>query len=241
MKDLIFRCSSLPNLMGARGLGKTGEKEAMKAYAAQYLDRHKEVKSKYLEKGIANEQEAIDMVNRVRGTNYKKNTDRYTNDYITGECDINTMFDVLDIKCSWDWFTFTDSIGDASYEWQLRGYMELYQTDRAEVVYCLTEMPYSLLEKQMEKEAYNWGGELPPLIAIRMIKNAVYTLDTFNNYMQFTPINFDSVQKEIAKFVPIPESERIHSINFERDEAKTISMYKRLDEAREFIKTHFKL
>lgn len=231
--------------MGKTGLGKTGEKEALKAYAAQFLDRYKEVKSKYLEKGIANEQEAIDMVNRLRGTQYVKNPWRFDNDYLTGECDL--LHDELgfkmvsDIKCSWDWFTFTDSIGDTSYEYQLRGYMELFNAQKAEVIYCLTDMPWDILEKQMEREAYNWGGELPPLIAVRMIKNAVYTQETFDNYLQFAPINFDSVQKEIKKFIPIPEKNRVHAVTFEADATKTKLMYKRLDEARNFIKTKFDL
>jgi hypothetical protein len=243
MKDLIFRCSSLPNLVGKTGLGKTGEKEALKAYAAQYLDRFKEVKSKYLDKGIANEQEAIDMVNRVKGSEYRKNPFRYDNEYLTGECDILDTNEnkVCDIKCSWDWFTFSDSIGDTSYEYQLRGYMELFEADEAEVIYCLTDMPDTMILKAMEREAYNWGGDLPDLVAIRIVKNSIYDLDNFNRFLELAPINISSVQKEIDKFVHIPESERIHIVNFKREDIKTKFMYKRLDEAREFVKKHFKL
>ena len=245
MKDLIFRCSSLPNLMGKTGLGKTGEKEALKAYAAQFLDRYKEVKSKYLEKGVANEQEAIDMVNRLRGTQYVKNPWRFDNDYLTGECDL--LHDELgfkmvsDIKCSWDWFTFTDSIGDTSYEYQLRGYMELFNAQKAEVIYCLTDMPDDMILKAMESESYKWGGDLPDLVAIRIVKNSIFDLDNFQRFLEIAPIDRRKVEKEIDKFVPIPEKNRVHAITFEADSTKTKLMYKRLDEARNFIKTKFEL
>ena len=65
MKDLIFRASSVPNLMGAKGLGVTGQKEAVKAYLTQFYDRHQDIKSKYLDKGIAMESGAIELINEL--------------------------------------------------------------------------------------------------------------------------------------------------------------------------------
>jgi hypothetical protein len=243
--NLIFRCSSLPNIMGKTGLGKTGEKEALKAYAAQFLDRHKEIKSKYLEKGITNEQEAIEMVNRIRSYNYQKNEVRMHNEFITGECDLydSSLKKVSDIKCSWDWFTFTDAIGDTSYEYQLRGYMELYNCEESEVIYCLTDMPFNMLKKQLEQMARPYedmGIGLPDLLAIRHIKNHLFSQKAFNDFIECEwPMNLNDIAKEINKFVAISEKERIHIVNFKRNQTKTDLLYSRIKEARQFLKTQF--
>ena len=47
MSELIFRCHSLGELMGVRGLGKTGQKRAIHAYIENTDGRYKEIKSKY--------------------------------------------------------------------------------------------------------------------------------------------------------------------------------------------------
>ncbi len=139
--NLIFRCHSLGDLMGAKGLGLTGEKRAIHSYIEMFENRTSEIKSKYLEKGIFNESEAITLVNDVLQANFVKNDVRMTNDLITGECDIQSKDEIVDVKCSWDRFTFLDSFsgGGKNYEWQLRGYMQLYEKPKASVIYCLTD------------------------------------------------------------------------------------------------------
>jgi len=106
--------------------------------------------SKYLTKGIEVENDSIALLNSVRGTSLVKNTERRHNDYITGECD---LYDAKnnrghDIKSSWSIQTFPllaqDAV-DKGYEWQMRGYMMLWDAEEWEVNYALVDTPERLI------------------------------------------------------------------------------------------------
>ena len=109
-----------------------------------------EVSSKAIEKGIEVEGDAIDLLNSVRGLSLFKNTERKSNEFITGECD---LFDAEakrghDIKSSWSIATFPITVADCEdrlYEWQMRGYMALWDADEWEVNYCLVDTPDRLI------------------------------------------------------------------------------------------------
>ena len=241
--DLLFRCHSVGEIIGVKGLGVTGEKRAIQTYLEQFTDRQKEIKSKYLEKGIINESGAIELVNELFGYTFQKNEARLFNDYLTGECDVNDNEQdcIADIKCSWDIFTFfeakTKDVKD--YEWQLRGYMELYNKSKAQLYYCLTDMSDTQLLTEMERKSKYYDGDLPDLIAIRMVKNAVFDKDNFHRFLELAPIDTNKVQKEINKFVHIPKNERVIKFECERNQTKTDFLYSRIKEARQFLKTKF--
>ena len=103
------------------------------------------IDSKYLTKGIDMEDTSIDLYNEVHGTLYLKNTERLSNEFITGECDINAEDKIIDIKSSWSLETFPASPEDidtvkTGYEWQLRAYMWLYDKPKAELAYCMVQL-----------------------------------------------------------------------------------------------------
>lgn len=109
------------------------------------------VSSKYTEKGTIVENDSIALYNQRFGTFYAKNTERRTNDYITGECDIWTGEKIIDIKSSWSLATFPALSSQAhktEYEWQMRGYMWLWDVDEAEVAYCLVDTPEELIGRE---------------------------------------------------------------------------------------------
>jgi hypothetical protein len=109
-----------------------------------------EVSSKQMEKGKLVEGDSISMLARVRGISIEKNTIRLEDDFITGECDIFRP-DVRighDVKSSWSAATFPISIDDcydSLYEWQMRGYMKLWNAEAWEVNYCLVNTPEHLI------------------------------------------------------------------------------------------------
>ena len=110
-----------------------------------------EVSSKYTEKGTIVENESIALYNERFGTFYAKNRERRTNDFITGECDIYTGDKIIDIKSSWSLATFPALSANAhkvEYEWQMRGYMWLWDCDEAEVAYCLVDTPGELIGRE---------------------------------------------------------------------------------------------
>ncbi|MGJ7611107.1 MULTISPECIES: hypothetical protein [unclassified Variovorax] len=109
-----------------------------------------EVSSKQMEKGITVEPDSIDLLNRVRGLSLSKNTERRSNGLLTGECD---LFDAAarrghDIKSSWSLATFPIAVADCEdrlYEWQMRGYMALWNASEWEVNYCIVDTPERLV------------------------------------------------------------------------------------------------
>lgn len=99
-----------------------------------------EIKNRYLDKGINQELESMQLLNSVRFDNYKKNSQRIENDFMTGECDILTNDSIIDVKTSWSLDTFPElpeDIDSKEYEWQGRAYMMLYNRFEFELVYCM--------------------------------------------------------------------------------------------------------
>ena len=132
------------------------------------------IDSKYLTKGIDMEDTSIDLYNEVHGTLYLKNTERLSNEFITGECDINAEDKIIDIKSSWSLETFPASpedVNNKDYEWQLRGYMMLYNKPKAELAYCMVSTPDYLL-----KEWDNWD---------------IHKVDSHDPFLRVTTISFE--------------------------------------------------
>lgn len=156
MSDVRIRCSSLGKIMPepktkAEGILSVGARTYIRTLAAEDIFGVTfEFSSKETEKGLEVEDESIAMLNRVRGLSLAKNTERKTNDLITGEAD---LFDVQrrrghDIKSSWSLKTFPISVADCEdklYEFQMRGYMMLWDADEWSVDYCMVETPERLI------------------------------------------------------------------------------------------------
>ena len=159
MNPLKIRCSAIGKLMTepkskAEGPLSVGAKSAIREIAAQDLfGVDFEISDRKLEKGRRVEAEAIELVNRVRGTTLVKNTERRSNDWLTGECDV---FDAArqaggDIKAAWSLQTFPISREDISaaqrvlYEWQFRGYMWLWDAPVWHGHYCMVDTPEDLI------------------------------------------------------------------------------------------------
>lgn len=154
--NLLIRCSSIGKLMTepktkAEGPLSVGAKTYIRSLVSQAIfGVDFEVSSKEMEKGLLMEGEAIALLNRVRGLSLTKNTERKENEWITGEAD---LFDDSarrghDLKCPWSVATFpiaTVDCEDKLYEWQMRGYMWLWDADQWEVNYVLLSTPDHLI------------------------------------------------------------------------------------------------
>jgi hypothetical protein len=126
-----------------------GAKTEIEKLAKQLVYGYDEIiSSKYCDKGIQVEDASIELYNSVFFTDYKKNTERKTNDWITGECDIFTRSKIIDIKSSWSLATFpatSKTAHDKGYEWQGRAYMWLWDVDEFELAFCLVDTPDDLI------------------------------------------------------------------------------------------------
>ena len=149
---MLIRCSALPKIMTASRSKSEVLSETAKSYIKQiakedFYGYYSELDNKYINKGKQCEQDSINLLNLVNFTSYTKNEIRINTDILTGEADIVAENEIIDIKTSWSLDTFPalpDDINAKDYEMQLRGYMMLYNKQKASVVYCMVDTPEDL-------------------------------------------------------------------------------------------------
>lgn len=170
-----FRASSLAEIMtdpkGKDELLSVGAKTVVEKMAKEIIYGYEEViTSKYMDKGIRVEDDSIALFNEVFFTNHQKNTERKTNDWITGEADIFTPSKIIDIKSCWSILTFpaTAAAGkDKGYEWQLRAYMWLYDAPDADIAYCMVNTPPDLIG--YENELMHYVDHINPELRVTLV------------------------------------------------------------------------
>lgn len=201
-----FRASSLADIMtDPKNKGEVlsvGAKTAVEKMAKQFVYGYDEqISSKYMEKGLLVEDQSIALYNEVFFTNYAKNTERKTNDWITGECDIVALQKIIDIKSSWSLGTFPcipEQGADKCYEWQGRAYMWLWDVDQFEVAYCLVNTPDELIG--YEQPELHYVDHIAPELRVTRVQ---YTRDKsledkIKQRVEDANLYFDAVVKRIA-------------------------------------------
>jgi hypothetical protein len=117
--------------------------------------------SKYTDKGLQMEDEAIQFAGNVLGWEMVvKNEERFTNEWITGEPDVLTSNLLADIKCSFDGTTYPlhdQKLKNKSYFWQMQGYMFLTGHEKAELVYTLMNTPLQIVEDEVRRTHWQLG------------------------------------------------------------------------------------
>lgn len=173
---LKIRCSALGQIMtNARKKGELSKtcQSYIKQLVKEDLFNYKsEISTKPMDKGITMEKESIELYNEVYTKFYVKNETRLTNDFITGECDIDGKDVIIDIKSSWSLETFPaapSDIDSKSYEWQLRGYMWLYGKPKAVLAYCMVSTPLDLLS-DWDNSKIHIVDEIDPVLRVTVVK-----------------------------------------------------------------------
>lgn len=160
MKELLFRCSSLGNIMTesrskSEVLSETAKGYIQDLFKERELGIYKEFSSRYTDKGLEMEDEAIQFASEVLNWEFVvKNETRFNNEWLTGEPDINTDSLLADIKCSWSGSTFPmfdDTLKNKAYYWQLVGYMWLTGKKKSELVYTLMDTPHQIVEDEIRR------------------------------------------------------------------------------------------
>lgn len=180
MQKHKFRASSLAEIMtDPKAKSETlsaGAKTAIEKIAKEFVYGYsEEISSRPMEKGIAVEDDSIELYNEVFFSDHKKNTERKTNDWITGECDISAPGKIIDIKSSWSLATFpaiSKSGENKTYEWQGRAYMWLWDVDEFEIAYCLVNTPEELIG--YESHDLHFVDHIAPELRVTRVK---YTRD----------------------------------------------------------------
>lgn len=152
-----FRCSALGNIVTASGKLTDGAKtHLLEVFIGEMYGVRKEIYGKALDKGIACEQDGFKMLNDTLYPErfIEKIKEPSENEYIKGTADCIPDDIVHDIKNAWDRFTFGKADLTHIYEWQLKGYMFLYDKPKARLFYCLNNMPDHLLANEERKMFY---------------------------------------------------------------------------------------
>ena len=121
-----------------------------------------------IQKGLACEDEAIELYNNVFLCDLKKVTsdERRNNGIITGEPDLVAASEGkgIDIKVAWSLLTFpltADQAGKKVYEWQARGYMALFDLPVWEIAYCAIDTPADILPSWEDEKVHLIPGSIP--------------------------------------------------------------------------------
>lgn len=232
-KDIKIRCSSLGYIMTnprskSEILSETCKVHLCDIMVSAKYGRQTDIKSKYITKGLMVEEDSITLYSRVTKTFFKKNEEWLQNDFITGTPDIyigesiHKAEKVIDIKSSWDIFTFFrnhEAKLNQNYYWQLQGYMWLTGAKSATLAYCLVDTPDTLIYDEERKLMYQMGAA---------------TIET-SEYVEAC--------KELRKnltYEDIPLEERLISIDIERDEEAINSIMVRVLECRKYMASTYK-
>jgi len=165
-----FRCHSIGKVMtypNKNSLSSGAKTFLGQVFKEQLYGKTNDIKSKYIDKGLLVEEEAIKMYSYEKGVGYEKNLNRFENEYLSGEPDIIDEREgfLLDIKSSWDHSTFpltSIDVPKKEYYWQMQAYMDLTDIDRSILAYCLVDTPDELIHDEIRRVRSKLGLlELP--------------------------------------------------------------------------------
>jgi hypothetical protein len=222
----LIRSSSLGYLMTepqsksdkeAGLLSKTAQKHLLEVYIAEKYGRRKDIQTKQMKKGIHVEDESIKLLSKFMMKDFYKNEERFTNDYITGMPDIITDDCIIDIKSSYDIWTFLGNLPDkldSLYYWQMMCYMWLTDKPNAKVAYCLSNTPFGMIEQEK--------------------KSLFYKMDVISE--ESPEFIRESLKLEFnMTFDDMPISERVLIFNVNRNEDDIIKIQNKVEKAREYL------
>jgi len=221
--EILFRCSSLGHLMTepkskSETLSETTKNHLVDVWIRHKYNRKELITSKYMEKGTMVEEDAMTLYSRFRKQYYVKNEKILTDDFIKGIPDIITEKTVIDLKSSWDIFTFfrtKQKTVEKMYYWQLQGYMSLTGKENARLVYCLVNTPQVLIDDEIHRLQYKHLSEADMLKA--------------RNQIEMNSI-FDDIDIQ----------DKIYEIEIKRNNEDIERLYNRIIDCRNWIKENLK-
>jgi len=140
-------------------LGKTTISSLIREYGKIIYNKKVAAKGdalSFLKKGTDMESEGIELLSKIDKHEYQLITENIENEYLLGRCDIYCPESdkVIDTKLSWNINAFLKARTtplDRKYWYQMQGYMELYNVNKADVVFLLLNTPPELIEREKVK------------------------------------------------------------------------------------------
>lgn len=153
----LCRCSALGKIVSKSGkLTQTNMTFLDEVFISEIYGTKKEAYGKALDKGVACEEDGFGMLNQVfyKGRFVAKIKEPKQNEYVKGTPDCIVDGCVTDIKNALDLFTFGKADMTHDYEWQVKGYMLLYDLQKGRLFYCLNNMPEHMVMDEQRKMFY---------------------------------------------------------------------------------------
>jgi len=217
--------------LGAKMRAEVKLNETAKTYCEELVredefGRRKILETKYMDKGLEMEDASIALYSEFIGELLCKNNQRASNQFWVGEAD-NIQGKIRDFKTSWEHSTFPRTqleIKNKLYEWQLQVYMDLYNFDEAELVYCLVDTPTRLVVDEIKRldfrhDILTFEGDIKehhiPFVVERVC-NMVYTFEGLCEVSEQSGI----IELEWFKdrFIELPPEKRIKVFHTQRNE-----------------------
>lgn len=223
-------------------LSQTAKSELDKIHHLEYFGRSNHIRAKYLDKGKQREYVSATLYSRVTGLPIFKNVARRSNQFITGEAD-NAFRKIRDIKSSWELSTFPiydTEIKNSLYEWQLQGYMDLWDLDEAELIYCLVDTPINLIEDEIRRLAWEadiqtFEGDIKedaiPLVT-ELVQNHIFTREGLE---QFCQQSANVYIEWFDDFYEIPPDMRVKVFETQRNPEMIQALYDQIKNARAYL------
>lgn len=218
MIQFKIRCSAIGKIMTNPRSKSEFLSQTTMTYVQTWLkellySRKYEFSNKYTEKGTINEDESLDFIAENLGYPFLIKNEKFLSDeHMTGTPDVILPDHLIDVKNSWDCFTFPlfESTPDKNYWWQGQGYMALTGLSKYKLIYTLTNTPMHLIER----EAYQ-----------HCMRNGYDELDE--------DVFQDFVQK--MTYDEIPAKHRIKVFEFERDEEAIAAIRERVQQCNVYL------
>jgi len=215
-----IRCSSIGKIMTnpktkGETLSQTTKTYLQELAVEEVYGIRKEFSSRYTDKGNEVEELSIALCNDVLNLGFiYKNEEHFSNDWIMGTPDVNTDEILLDVKSSWDAFTFfekvlDDDLKNKEYLYQLQGYLWLTNKTEALLCYCLVDTPLQIVEDEIRRE--HWKASLiEESLDLRAFVQSKHT------------------------FGHIPKEKRLKTFKIVKDDVVIESIKTRIEECREY-------
>lgn len=220
-KQFKMRCSALGALFTEPRIKSETISATLKTHLNNwYLEKtygvRTDITSRYTDKGIQLEDEAIREYNKLFKTNHVKNDEYFEDDFIQGTPDIVSDDEVLDIKCSFSLSSFPaleTKCPNKAYDYQLQGYMRLTDKSKAKLVYVLLDTPEDIIVREAKSIMYK--EKLPE---------------------DFLDILIEEV-RESQTYSHIPIEKRIKIFEVDRNEDIIKAIDDKVANAREYLKS----
>lgn len=212
MKKFKLRASKGSVLLQTGKMGAGTKTYVQEWLISELTGKTNRIDSKYLRSGIEREPVSLERASRYFGVKLDKNTIQLENDFFTGCYDARTDDMVIDVKNSWDAFTFPffETEPDKGYVRQLQIYMDLTGLKKAILVYCLENGTEEMIEKLSWTLAKEEGAEEPDIT------------------------HWEKAEKEL-NYDHLPEEMRIKVYSFERDDELINNMKQAVLDCRSYI------